>query len=573
MRLLFPAALLSWVLSLIIPREVRIPDTADARRAYRPTASLCSPLRNRSWSVPEIGLLPGTGKHHWAIATKSDSAQIYFDQGINLYYSFHIIEALASFIKAETFDPNNAVLSWAEALAYGPNINDNGYTAAPDVFPAVKRALANKAAGGAVINELIDAISVRYSDAADADQSALNIKYRDAMAAVYKRHPSDPDVIALYADALMNIHPWDLYDHDGAPKSWTGELVSLLEQGMRIDPRHPGLNHYYIHAVEASQDPGRALPSAARLGEITPGVAHMVHMPSHIYIRTGNYAEGMKVNVTALKGYADYLARYPNVVGNAPLYQWHNTHLLASCAIMNGNKAEADKYAEQCHDDLPAEAYGYPSPLKDYVGYVAATPVFSYVRYGEWDKLLALPDGPDSVMYLKILITWGKGMAHARKGDVASAKQDLANIRSWMESDPGLKLKYAVFNSGHDGSEVAAQMLAGAIAEATGDHKAAVSAYKLAVDAERAMVYNEPKDWILPPLPYLGTAQLKAGDAKGAEASFRKDLEFNPHNIWSLKGLTMALETQGRKKESATIDQQWRKASAGIDVRQQTAVF
>ena len=503
----------------------------------------------------------------------SDSAQIYFDQGMNLYYSFHIIEALASFIKAENFDPEVAAPYWAEALAYGPNINDNGYSAAPDVFPAVRNALAKKKGGASIIVELIDAISERYSDAPGADQATLNIKYRDAMEQVYRRHPSDPDVIALYADALMNLHPWDLYDHDGAPKPWTGELVGLLELGLKIDPRHPGLNHYYIHAVEASQDPGRALPNAARLGELTPGVAHMVHMPSHIYIRTGNYSEGIKVNQDALKGYDNYLGLYPRVVGSVFLYQWHNTHLLASCAIMNGNYGVAKKYAESCRTDITADAYAFPSPMKELVGYLAATPVFAAVRYGQWDEILAMPDAPDSLLYMKILTSWGKGMAHARKGEVSAARDVLKNIRIWMESEPGLKIKLGAFNSAHDGAEVAANMLEGAIGEASGDLKAAVTAYRAAVDAEKSMIYNEPKDWILPPLPYLGAAQLKAGDAKGAEASFRKDLEFNPHNVWALKGLCMALETQGKRQECATVQNELTRALKGTGLDLKGPVF
>ena len=573
MRFLFPIALLTWVMSLFFAREPRITATADARRAFRQPVYLCSPLRDRTWSVPTIGVLPGAGKHHWAIATKSDSAQVYFDQGMNLYYSFHIIEALASFIKAENFDPEVAAPYWAEALAYGPNINDNGYAAAPDVFPAVKNAVSKKKPGASVIIELIEAIRLRYSDAPGVDQAALNKKYSDAMAQVYRRHPTDPDVIALYADALMNLHPWDLYDHDGAPKPWTGELVSLLEQGLRIDPRHPGLNHYYIHAVEASRDPGRALPNAARLGELTPGVAHMVHMPAHIYIRTGNYAEGMKVNVSALKGYDNYLSLYPQVVGSVFLYQWHNTHLLASCAIMSGEYGAAKKSAESCRNDITPDAYAFPSPMKELVEYLAATPVFAAVRYGQWDELLAMPDAPDSLLYMKILTTWGKGMAHARKGALSAARKDLSDIQTWMESDPGMKLKLGAFNSAHDGAVVAAGMLEGAIAEASGDLKAAVSAYRAAVEAERAMVYNEPKDWILPPLPYLGAAQLKAGDAKGAEASFRKDLEFNPHNVWALKGLCMALETQGKKQECAPIQAELTKALKGTALELKSPVF
>jgi tetratricopeptide (TPR) repeat protein len=572
MKYLFLSPVVVWFLSLLVTTS----QTSGSREhalASRSGVISCAPARSRSISSTAIGILPGTGKHHWVIGTKSDSAQAYFDQGMNLYYSFHIIEALASILKAETFDPSNGLLYWAEALCYGPNINDIGYSAAPDVFPAVKKAMENKDRVNSLGRDMIDAISVRYSNEVGADQPSLNLKYRDAMRQVYLKHPKDPEVLALYADALMQIHPWDLYEHDGAPKAWTPEIVSLLESGLAMSPSHPGINHYYIHAVEASREPGRALASASRLGSITPGVAHMVHMPSHIYIRTGNYSDGMKVNVSALEGYQQYLGLYPPVVNNAYLYQFHNTHLLASCAIMNGNHAMAAKYAAKCRDDIPAEYFASPSPFREFVHYLAATPVFAAIRYGRWEELLAMPDAPDTATYQKILTSFGKGMAHARKGHVDAAEKDLTSIHALMESDAGIRIKMGAFNSGYEGAAVAVHMLAGAIAEAKGDLPLAIMNMKRAVDAEGSMVYNEPKDWILPPLPYLGSVQLKAGDAKAAEASFRKDLAFNPHNCWSLKGLSMALDAQGKGKESASVRKELEKALEGSDIVLVAAVF
>ncbi len=214
-------------------------------------------------------MLPGTGKHSWKISTRKDSAQVYFDQGMNLYYSFHIIEALGSFLKAQQFDPGNGMLYWAEALSYGPNINDNGYAASPGVFPALEKAktLGNGLSG--MEKDLITVLLTRYSSDSTAQQDQLNIVYRDGMAGLYKKYPGNPEITALYADALMLIHPWDLYQHDGSPKPWTGELVQVLENGLKISPDHPGINHYYIHAVEASSSPGRALASARKLGNIS----------------------------------------------------------------------------------------------------------------------------------------------------------------------------------------------------------------------------------------------------------------------------------------------------------------
>ena len=532
----------------------------------------CSPLRDKEFSPANIPLLPGTGKHSWKISTSKDSAQIYFNQGMNLYYSFHILEALGSFLKAQEFDPENGFLYWAEALSYGPNINDFGYAASPGVFPALEKAIKFQGGLTEMEKDLITALNRRY--ATSANQEKLNQDYRDAMAALYKKYPGDPEITALYADALMLIHPWDLYEHeDQSPKPWTGELVTVLEKGLSTSPEHPGINHYYIHAVEASADPGKAMNSAKKLGNMLPSVSHMVHMPSHIYIRTGNYEEGIKVNDQSLAGYAEYLKLYPSVASNAWLYQFHNIHLLAVCAMMKGDYKTSSQQSEELVKVITPEYYSYPSPFREYVYYMAASPVFTDIRFGKWDELKKMREQPDSAAYLKILSSFGKGIAYARTRNLDEADKSLATIARLMKADSSLKLKLGAFNSAYDGAAVAYAMLEGIIEEEKGNYTKAIASLKKAVMLEENMIYNEPKDWLLPPLPYLGQVLLKSRNFEEAEMVFLKDLKFNPNNCWSLKGLEMTYMARGNTSLAKQTRKALEKALKGTELTLQGPVF
>lgn len=537
------------VLVLILSVLVRQNQPAVSLDVYakRKTAISCVPERSRQLVLDEIGLLPGSGKHHWQVSS-NDSAQIYFDQGMNMYYSFHIIEALASFIKAQRFDPENAMLHWGEALTYSPNINDVGYIQPDDAMKAVQKAITLAGKRNQTEQDLVTAMGKRFSSDTAITRERLNLDYKEAMAALAAKYPANVEVMALYADALMILHPWDLYHGDGKPKAWTPQLVEVLEKGLGIDANHPGLNHYYIHAIEGSTNPGRAIHSADKLDALVPGAAHMVHMPSHIYIRTGNYARGIAVNEAALKGYEKYLAIYPTVAAGDFLYRVHNTHLMAACAIMNGNMAKAIQVSNDCVAQVPASYHQMDGPMAEFMQYVSATPVFAYIRYGQWEKLLAPKTIADSSLYLRILYAFGRGFAHARQGRIAAAEAELTSLTYLMENNP--KLKEKAFNSAYDGANVARHMLGGIIAEQKKDYERAAILLRQASELEEGMVYNEPRDWILPPLPYLGNVLLKANQFQEAEKVFRKDLAFNPHNIWGLRGLMLAQLYQGKKSEA-----------------------
>ena len=406
-----------------------------------------------------IGVLPGWGNYRWKIGTKNDSAQFYFNQGINLYYAFHIIESMASFKKAQWFDENNAMIYWGQALAYGPNINDFAYAATPDAFDAAQKAVSFKDKCTAKEKALIEAMSLRYSSDSTVSRESLNQLYAGAMKKSYSYFKHDADIAALYADALMLQHPWDYWKHNGNAEPWTAEILSVLEAVMSKNAEHPGANHYYIHAVEASTNPQRALPSAARLGTLMPGVAHMVHMPSHIYIRSGNYQEGIKVNEMSVKGYNNYLALYPDVQNNVPLYLIHNLHMQTACAMMRANYKYSNKSAIDCTQSFDTSFLSMPVPFGTYMQYLYMAPTINNVRFGKWDIILNAASPQDHHIYAKLLWHWSRGMAFARKNNLTEANNELKIIREKMKA-PDMLVIMQPFNAPADAAKVAEKILA-----------------------------------------------------------------------------------------------------------------
>ena len=346
-------------------------------------ASTFDPIAN---TVP---LLPGWGQYRMPITAKgSDSAYIYFQQGINLYYGFHIIEALASFVKSTGFDSSFAMGYWGTALAYGPNINDDHYTESPKALAAIEKAKTLSTRLTPAEKALIDAMLTRYTNDTTQKRQELNQAYAAAMANVYKQFPKNQDIAALYADALMQQHPWDLYDRYGKPKTWTPPIVTTLEALLKINPAHPGACHYYIHAVEASDHPERALSVSDKLPGLMPGVAHTVHMPAHIYIRTGNYKRGWEVDTQAVQQYRNYLSLYPAVADNTPLYLIHNLHMQATCAAMEGRYADAMQGAIDTRQSFDSSWLSFPDFMGTYIQYIYMTPQITQLRFGIWDDII-----------------------------------------------------------------------------------------------------------------------------------------------------------------------------------------
>jgi tetratricopeptide (TPR) repeat protein len=520
----------------------------------------------------DIPPLPGSGTHQWTISTKSDSAQFYFNQGINCYYGFHIIEAMASFKKAAKFDPSSAMIQWAQALAYGPNINDLGYAASPDALLASSKAA--ELSAGATDKEkiLIQAQLIRYSADSTVKRGKLNQLYVDKMKEAYTEFPADADIAALYADALMLQHPWDLWKINGTPKPWTPLIREVLEKLLVAYPDHPGANHYYIHVMEPSPFANKALPSADRLGLLTPGLSHLVHMPSHIYLRTGNYSKGVAVNQNAVNSYKKYITLYAPVAGNDFLYIIHNLHMQTNNAMMEGNASSAVQSAKETVNSIPKDYLDMQGALGNYIQYVYMIPVLVHVRFGHWSELLSMQQPDSSLVFANVLYRFGRGMTFAQQNKIREARQELENLRQLMK-DSRLAVPMAPFSSALDGAVVAENLLNGSIVLGEKKYEEAIAMLKKAVLAEENMVYNEPRDWLLNPKHYLGNAYLKAGQWQNAKNVFQNDLENNAENGWALFGLYQAFTTGNRKAEGERIFARFKKAFAKADTELHGPVF
>jgi tetratricopeptide (TPR) repeat protein len=521
----------------------------------------------------DIPVIPGAGNYKWLISTKNDSAQFYFNQGINMYYSFHIIESMASFKKAAKFDPGSAIIYWAQALAYGPNINDLGYAASPAALQATQMANSLSASASNIEKALIGAMTVRYTaDSADAGRAKLNREYTAMMKAVYEKFPANADAQALYADAMMLEHPWDLWNINGTPKSWTPLIREVLEKLLVKTPDHPGANHYYIHVMEASPFAGKALPSADRLGKLTPGLSHTVHMPSHIYLRTGQYQKGVTVNEDAVNSYKKVVPLYSPVTGNDFLYVIHNLHMQTNNAMMAGLSETSVRSAMATAKSIPADYLAFPAPMGSYVQYLHMTGTLVNVRFGKWAELLAAPQPEKKLVYSNILYHFGRGMAFVGQSNPGDAGTELKAMREFMK-DSSLYLPFSPFSPAIDGAVVAENLLAGSIALVQKDHNAAVAAFSKAVTTEENMVYNEPRDWLLNPKHWLGNAYLQAGKPVNAEKVFSKDLLNNNGNGWALYGIYQALLAQNKNTEANKMRARFMKAFKGSDVKINAAVF
>lgn len=520
----------------------------------------------------DIPLMPGAGNYAWKIDTQNDSAQIYFNQGINMYYGFHIIEAMASFRKAAKFDPNSAMLEWAQALAYGPNINDVGYSASPDALRACRKAAELSAHCSDKEKLLIEAQRSRYSSDSTESREKLNQLYVDKMKEAYGKYPGDADIAVLYADAMMLQHPWDLWKPDGTPKPWTPAIRNVLEQILSTHPEHPGANHYYIHVMEPSPFASLAIASADRLGKLNPGLSHVVHMPSHIYLRTGNYKKGIEVNEAAVASYSQYIPLYAPVTGNDFLYIIHNLHMQTNHAMMAGRAGYSNQSADALVNSIQKDYLEIPGALGNYIQYIYMTPVLVNIRFGQWQQLLEQPQPVPSQVYGNILYHFGRGMAFAHQSQLQDATTELATLKK-LVTDSSLSIPFAPFSPAIDGAHIAESLLEGSIALQEKKYEAAITAFLKAVSIEESMVYNEPRDWLLNPKHFLGDAYLQAGRPAMAEKIFFRDLQNNQENGWALYGLYRAYLMNGKKSDAAKTLARYKKAFADADVELKSSVL
>lgn len=497
-------------------------------------------------------LLPGLDGLHYAITTKSDSAQRYFDQGLVLAYGFNHAEAARSFWEAARIDSTCAMAWWGFAYVLGPNYNAG---MEPDSYERAYAAITKAQALSSTCTEkekgLIAAMALRYGPTAPEDRSALDKAYCEALRTLTAKYPDDADIAAQFAESLMDQHPWDLWDHDGNEKPWTPEIIAALERSMKNFPTHFGAHHLYIHAVEASRTPERGLASAAFLDNAVPGSGHLTHMPSHIYIRTGRYHEGVISNqrsVTVDSGYTALCHAH----GMYPLgYFPHNIHFLSTCAAMEGNAALAWRSALDLREHVAQSLLSDPNwaTLQHYQAY----PYMVAVKLGLWNELKAEAKPDSTWTYATALWHFGQGMLRLNEGDPAAARQHLGDMRARAADSTVMAMRIWGINPATSILTVADGVLEGEVLIAEGKLDDAIERLTEAVAAEDALQYQEPRDWSFPARHELGAALLKAGRYKEAEAVYQRDLLDWAENGYALKGLQKALEASGRKAEAQAL--------------------
>ncbi|MCA0381270.1 MAG: hypothetical protein LCH58_03840 [Bacteroidetes bacterium] len=526
------------------------------------------------WRVdePQIPLLQGWGSFRWHVTAANDSAQVYFNQGINMYYSFHMIEAKASFAKAARFDPDCAMAFWGLAMAYGVNYNYAMLQNAPEAMDAVRKASATVNNETALEQALIATLTARYNADTAVSRSRQNVDYEKAIRRVLDKYPDDANVHALYADALMVQHPWDKYDINGSPKPWTPAIVTVLEQGLAKHPSHPSLNHLYIHAMEGGVKATDALPSAWRLSTMMPMVSHMVHMPSHIFIRTGYYKEGMLVNDSSVNGFNEYYAQFPEVEGDAYLYLIHNLHMKAACTMYRGNAQDAAAAAKQLQEAVPGKYMEMGGGMGNYMQYAFSTSIMAQVRFGHWDSLLDAPRIHPQLKYAWAIQSFGKGMAWLKKGNTVKATDMLSDLKS-LSNDASLQEQFETINPAIKALGIMTAILEGSIAWQNQELDEAIALFEEAVKREDGLMYQEPRDWLLPGRHYLGAALLAKRQFARAALVYQQELIINPKNVWSLYGLYKAQSFLGKAKGAAQTKLQLQQAAKDADVELKSSVM
>jgi tetratricopeptide (TPR) repeat protein len=526
------------------------PVNADHHHAHAPAVSQTPPL------FDDLGVL----QH--PVTTSSSQAQKYFDQGLRLVYAFNHDEATRAFKEAARLDPNCAMAYWGIALTLGPNYNlpvDAERDRA--AYEAIQKALALAPQVSEAERAYIEAIAKRHSSDPKADRKALDTAYADAMREVAKRYPDDLDAATLFAESMMNLRPWGLWTQDGQPQPGTEEIVSTLESVLKRNPEHPGAIHYYIHAVEASNQPERAEPYADRLGKLTPGAGHLVHMPSHIYIRIGRYHDAAEVNAKAAAVDAAYIEKYDIQGPYRMMYYPHNIHFFWASATLEGRSAEALQAARDFAAKLPAEMVRQMPMVEG----LYPTYLFALVRFGQWKEILKQPAPPEDLKYSIGMWHYARGWAFAATKQLKKAEAEQAKLAEIAAATP--PEARIMMNSGAALLNLAANVLAGEIAAKREKFAEAVQLLETAVRQQDELQYEEPPPWYYPVRQSLGAVLLKAGRAEEAEAVYREDLKRNPENGWSLYGLTQSLQAQQKKDEAAEAEQRFHKAWARADVK------
>jgi tetratricopeptide (TPR) repeat protein len=511
-------------------------------------------------------LLPGMGHLHHPISTKVPMAQRFFDQGLTLDYAFNHDEAVRSFKRAAELDPKSPMPWWGIALAVGPNYNiDVDAAREKEAYGAIQKARA--LAAGAPQNErdYVEALAARYSNNPKANFHTLAVNYRNAMHALAARYPDDPDAGTLYAESMMDLHPWQLWTAEGQPTQDTEEILRTLRGVLRRFPDHVGANHFYIHALEASHHPEQALINAERMKTLVPGAGHLVHMPAHIYERTGFYAESVKANQAAVAADRAYLQLTGDKTGVYPMmYYSHNFHFLAEAASMEGNYAIVKSAVDQLTANVTPGVKAMPMlewflPMRE----------FMLTRFNRWNEVAKLP-APDPAFTLTTAFWhYARAVAFTAQGDMTQAgpeRQALADAIAKQPADAMFG-----YTSARTVLGLALDIVDARLAAAQGDRKGSIDHWRHAVATQDGMPYDEPPDWYYPVRESLGAALVSDGRYAEAEKVFRQDLAQNPRNPRSLFGLQEALKGEHQDSDAAWVhdefEQAWKNADTKLSLK------
>ena len=507
--------------------------------------------------------LQNLGNHKFPVTTNSSRAQLFINQGMMLAYGFNHAEAGRSFREAARLDPDCAMAYWGMALVLGPNINmAMPPEAEPKAYELIRQAIALKKNASEKEQAYIDALAVRYSGEQTPDRDALDRAYAAAMRGLQDRYPADLDAAVLYAEALMDLRPWDYWTRDMQPYPETKQILQVLESVLARDPNHPGAIHLYIHSVELGR-PELAEAGAERLRKLVPGAGHLVHMPSHIFRRIGRYADASQSNVEAIAADEDYITQC-RAQGLYPLaYYPHNIHFLWDSASMEGRSRVAIEAARKAAASIPADAWREIPLLHQFL----VAPLFAYTRFGQWETILSEPRPPNDSPFWTAVWHYARGLAFTATGKLSDAGRELDELRS-IAAQKSLEDYRVTFSS--NGARqilaIAVEVLAGELAAKNGNFDQAIAGLHRGVLLEDNLIYNEPPDWHVPVRQSLGAVLLAAGRPEEAESIYWQDLSRNRENGWSLFGLLQSLRALGKTDEAAVIEQRFRKAWDRADV-------
>jgi tetratricopeptide (TPR) repeat protein len=508
--------------------------------------------------------LQNVGKHTFPVTTTSEQAQRFMNQGLNLAYGFNHAEAGRAFAEAARLDPDLAMAYWGQAFVLGPNINA---PMMPDQEPIalelIRKAHALKAKASQRERDYIDALAVRYTGKPE-DRAAADQAFAGAMRLLHEKYPTDQDAATIYAEALMDLSPWDYWKRDGRPHERTAAIIDALDSVLKANKDHPGALHLWIHLWEGSNTPERAEWAGDRLLPLAPAAGHLVHMPGHIFQRVGRYTDAAKANVLAIAADEDYIAQC-RAQGIYPLaYYPHNVHFLWFASTMAGQSRVALDAADKTAEKIPVEALKDVPILQTFL----LVPDYARVRFGKWDELLNAPPLKADTLFTRGVRHYARGMAFVRKQDFTNAQKESEALRAIAKDPKLIEAPTSMsLNLGDAVLRVAAEVLDGEMAAAKRDYDKAIAHLDRAVRYEDALIYTEPDDWHQPVRHNLGAVLLQAGRPVEAESVYWEDLRRHPKNGWALFGLAQALRAQGKVDQARVVEAEFKEAWKNADVQ------